>query len=185
MFRALLCLLPLLLAACGTGPTTSPAPSGDRATWAKQVTEAELAFAKTMADRDHAAFTRFLSADAGFFSGPQPLRGRAAVAAYWKRFYDGKQAPFSWKPAHVEVLPDGLAMSTGPVFDPAGKPVATFTSVWRQESPGVWRMPSARISDAASMGCSTRRTDIFTDSRSTDRLGGAGLSEGRVQRLRA
>lgn len=142
MFRALrlaLLCLPVLLAACGTSPSSAPV-TGDRATWTTQVTEAELAFAKTMADRDHAAFTRFLSADAVFFSGPQPLRGRAAVAAYWKRFYEGRQAPFSWKPAHVEVLPDGLAMSTGPVFDPAGKPVATFTSVWRQESPGVWRV---------------------------------------------
>ena len=31
-------------------------------------------------------------------------------------------------------------LSTGPVFDPDGKPVASFTSVWRQVSPGVWRI---------------------------------------------
>ena len=26
------------------------------------------------------------------------------------------------------------------VFDPAGKRVATYTSIWRQEQPGVWRI---------------------------------------------
>jgi ketosteroid isomerase-like protein len=123
------------------GCTTPPAGPVDRATLVRQVTDAETAFAKTMADRDHAAFTGFLAEDAVFFSGREPLRGKAAVAAFWKRFYESPKAPFSWKPAKVEVLPDGrLAMSTGPVFDPDGKPVASFTSVWRLESPGVWRI---------------------------------------------
>jgi ketosteroid isomerase-like protein len=112
-----------------------------RATLEQQVADTERAFAKTMADRDHAAFTRFLADDTVFFSGPVPLRGKAAVAAGWKRFYEGAQAPFSWRPDKVEVLDSGeLALSTGPVFDPDGKPVASFTSVWRQVSPGVWRI---------------------------------------------
>lgn len=112
-----------------------------RATLEQQVADTERAFAKTMADRDHAAFTRFLADDAVFFSGPVPLRGKAAVAAGWKRFYEGAQAPFSWRPDKVEVLDSGeLALSTGPVFDPDGKPVASFTSVWRQVTPGVWRI---------------------------------------------
>ena len=33
-----------------------------------------------------------------------------------------------------------LALSTGPVRNAAGKLIATFTSIWRQESPGVWRI---------------------------------------------
>jgi ketosteroid isomerase-like protein len=112
-----------------------------RATLERQVADTERAFAKTMADRDHAAFTSFLADDTVFFSGPVPLRGKAAVAAGWKRFYEGAQAPFSWRPDKVEVLDSGeLALSTGPVFDPGGKPVASFTSVWRQVSPGVWRI---------------------------------------------
>ncbi|SHM64800.1 DUF4440 domain-containing protein [Rhizobacter sp. OV335] len=112
-----------------------------RATLEQQVADTERAFAKTMADRDHAAFTRFLADDTVFFSGPVPLRGKAAVAAGWKRFYEGAQAPFSWRPDKVEVLDSGeLALSTGPVFDPDGKPVASFTSVWRQVTPGVWRI---------------------------------------------
>jgi hypothetical protein len=46
-----------------------------------QVRNTELAFAKTMADRDHKAFTRFLASDAVFTNGPKALRGSRAVAA--------------------------------------------------------------------------------------------------------
>ena len=46
-------------------------------------------------------------------------QGKAEVAAGWKRFFDGPQAPFSWEPDLVEVLGDGtLALSTGPVRNP-------------------------------------------------------------------
>jgi len=125
---------------CLTTACTTPPPI-DRATLQRQVTETETAFAHTMATRDHAAFTRFLADDTVFFSGPAPLRGKAAVATWWKRYYDKPEAPFSWKPEKVEVLDDGtLALSSGPVFDETGKAVASFTSVWRQESPGVWRI---------------------------------------------
>jgi ketosteroid isomerase-like protein len=124
-----------LLSACSTTPTP------DRATLQRQVTDRETAFAKTMADRDHAAFTRFLADDTIFFSGTKTLRGKATVAEAWKGFYDKPQAPFSWKPEKVEVIDDGsLALSSGPVFDENGKPVASFTSIWRREAPGVWRI---------------------------------------------
>jgi ketosteroid isomerase-like protein len=111
----------------------------------QQVMDTERSFARSMADRDHAAFTRHLSEQAVFFSGRDPfrdpLRGKAAVAAAWKPFFDAKEAPFSWEPDQVEVTSDGLlAHSTGPVRDPAGKPIARFNSVWRLEAPGVWRI---------------------------------------------
>jgi ketosteroid isomerase-like protein len=107
----------------------------------QQVSAAERAFARSMAERNHAAFTALLSEQAHFYGGGQVLRGKAAVAAGWKAFFDGPQAPFSWEPDSVEVLPDGtLALSTGPVRDPQGKAVARFNSVWRQEAPGVWRV---------------------------------------------
>jgi ketosteroid isomerase-like protein len=93
-----------------------------------------------MAERDHAAFTSFLSELTVFWS-PDVTRGKAAVAASWKRFFDGKQAPFSWEPDDVQVLADGtLAFSTGPVRSPEGKVFSRFSSVWRQEAPGVWRI---------------------------------------------
>ena len=53
----------------------------------------------------------------------------------------GAGESFSWAPDSVEVLADGtLALSTGPVRDPAGKATARFNSIWRQEEPGVWRV---------------------------------------------
>jgi ketosteroid isomerase-like protein len=106
----------------------------------KQVEAAERAFAKSMADRDLAAFERHLS-DGAIFYGRSVLRGKAAVVAAWKGFYEGPTAPFSWEPDQVDVTPDGtLALSTGPVRDPAGKRVSRFNTVWRQEAPGVWRV---------------------------------------------
>ena len=46
----------------------------------EQVRKTEIAFAKTMANRDHAAFTSFLADEAVFF-GEKVTRGSAAVAA--------------------------------------------------------------------------------------------------------
>ena len=113
----------------------------DLAALAREVADTERAFAKTMADRDHAAFTRFLSEQAVFIPGAKALHGKAAVAAAWQRFFESKEAPFSWEPDQVEVLADGsLAHSSGPVRDPAGRPVARFNSVWRLEAPGTWRI---------------------------------------------
>lgn len=116
--------------------------AADPAAWTAQVTSAEIAFARSMAQRDHAAFVAMLSEQAVFFGGAgQVHRGKAAVAEGWRRFFDGPQAPFSWAPDQVEVLADGtLALSTGPVRDPQGKVIARFNSIWRQEAPGVWRV---------------------------------------------
>jgi ketosteroid isomerase-like protein len=106
----------------------------------EQVRKAESAFAKTMADRDHAAFVSALADEAGFF-GRGVLRGKSRVAEGWKRFYEGKDAPFSWAPESVEVLDSGnLGFSSGPVLDPSGKRVGTFNSVWRREQGGRWKI---------------------------------------------
>jgi len=108
---------------------------------ARQVADVERAFAATMKDRDHEAFVGFLSEETVFFTGTEALRGRDAVAAHWKAYYTEPEAPFSWEPETVMVLDSGtLALSTGPVRDPAGQQVAIFTSIWRQEAPGVWRI---------------------------------------------
>jgi ketosteroid isomerase-like protein len=107
----------------------------------EQVFAAERAFAKTMSDRDLSAFSGYVADEAIFFTRAEPLRGKPAVVAAWSRFFEGPQAPFSWAPDRVEVLPSGtLALSTGLVRDPGGKVVGRFNSVWRQESPGVWRV---------------------------------------------
>jgi len=125
--------LPLLL--------TSIALAQTAADLKEQVRRTETAFAKTMADRDHAAFTRFLSPEAVFIGGGNAARGAEAVAARWKRFFDAPKAPFSWAPEIVEVLDSGtLAMTQGPVRDPDGKRIGKFNSVWRRESSGQWKI---------------------------------------------
>jgi ketosteroid isomerase-like protein len=125
-----------LLAGCAAVPQRA-----SMAELQKQVADTERGFAKSMADRNHAAFMTFLSDEAIFFTGPTPLRGKQAVADAWKRFYEKPDAPFSWEPEIVQVLDSGtLALSSGPVRDPKGKHFATFSSIWRQEAPGVWRI---------------------------------------------
>jgi ketosteroid isomerase-like protein len=105
-----------------------------------QVRDTERAFARTMADRDHAAFSAFLADEAIFF-GRSVLRGKQAVAQGWKPYFDSPQAPFSWEPEIVEVLDSGtLALSSGPVRDPSGKVIGTFNSIWRREADGRWRV---------------------------------------------
>lgn len=107
----------------------------------EQVRQAEIGFAKTMADRDHAAFASFLADEAVFTSPTRVLRGAKEVAAGWKRFFDGAKAPFSWEPEQVQVLESGtLALSSGPVRDPAGKRIGTFNSIWRREAGGTWKV---------------------------------------------
>ena len=129
------------LAACATAPSPSSSGAPDRAALAREVHDTERAFARTMAERDHAAFARFLADEAVFFGGKAALRGKAAVAAAWQPFFTQPEPPFSWAPESVEVLDSGqLALSSGPVYDPAGKRIASFTSVWRREAPGVWRI---------------------------------------------
>jgi ketosteroid isomerase-like protein len=107
----------------------------------KQVWDTENAFARTMAARDFTAFSGFLSDEAIFFGSSRVLHGKAEIAAAWKSYYDQPAAPFSWEPAQVEVLESGkLALSTGPVHDADGKLIGTFSSIWRQDAPGVWHI---------------------------------------------
>ncbi len=107
----------------------------------EQVRRTEIAFAKTMADRDPAAFVSFLADETVFFSNGRVSRGAKQVANRWKPFFEGAQAPFSWEPEQVEVLDSGtLAMTSGPVRDPAGKRIGTFNSVWRREAGGRWKI---------------------------------------------
>jgi ketosteroid isomerase-like protein len=107
----------------------------------EQVRSTERAFAKTMADRDHKAFLSFLSDEAIFFGQTGPMRGPQKIGDAWKRFYDAAKAPFSWEPETVEVLESGtLALSTGPVYDPDHKRIGTFSSIWRKEANGKWKI---------------------------------------------
>lgn len=106
---------------------------------AAEVEARETAFAATMAERDFNAFLTFISPEAVFFDGNEPLRGKEAVADAWAPFFEGSSAPFSWHADVVEVLASGgLALTSGPVRDPSGAEVGRFNSVWRREPDGVW-----------------------------------------------
>ena len=101
----------------------------------------EEAFAKTMADRDHAAFTSFLAEETVFFGRQGEIRGKEAVAAAWKPLYEAPGAPFSWQPESATVLESGtLGLTSGPIFTPDGSRVGTFNSVWRREPDGNWKL---------------------------------------------
>jgi ketosteroid isomerase-like protein len=118
-----------------------PAASETTAELAAQVRAAETAFAATMAGRDLASFGSFVADEALFFGRRGVLRGRPAVVDGWKPFFDGPKAPFSWAPETVEVLDSGtLALSSGPVYDPDGKVTGTFSSIWRRDADGRWRV---------------------------------------------
>jgi ketosteroid isomerase-like protein len=126
--------------ACGLAAGAAQAAEPAEALAAK-VRARETAFAKTMADRDHAAFATFVAEEALFLGAQRVLRGRAAVAEGWKPYFEGAAAPFSWRPERVEVTDSGtLAISTGPVFDRGGARVGTFNSTWRLEKDGEWRV---------------------------------------------
>jgi len=141
----------LLVSSCATPPAGAPAASGgvsgvtaeDLSVRAAQV---EYAFASTMHDRDFAAFQRFIDDQAIFRSSPsQLLHGKAAILAVWQKYFGPGPAPFSWQPDSVTVDQSGtLAISTGPVFDPSGRVIARYTSIWRRVGSGSgvgdWRI---------------------------------------------
>lgn len=121
------CLLPAGAVAQVDGPS------------ADEVRAQEIAFAKTMSDRDLDAFLSFVAPEAVFFDGSTPLRGRDAVAENWRRFFEGEVPPFSWNPDLVQVLESGrLALTSGPVLSASGDTIGRFNSVWRRDENGRW-----------------------------------------------
>jgi len=119
----------------------APAAAATNAELADQLRKAESGFARSMADRDHKAFTSYLATVTVFFGGKGVHRGSAAVAAAWKPFFEKPEAPFSWAPAEAEVLDSGtLGMTSGPVYDPSGQRIGTFNSLWRRRANGSWEI---------------------------------------------
>jgi ketosteroid isomerase-like protein len=130
----------IFLAAVATVSLSTTLPGqAQSASLKRQVFVAESSFAASMAKRDLKAFASHLSPEAIFFGDTTVMRGKQAVLDGWRGFFTKPEAPFSWKPDVIEVLPSGnLAISNGPVFDPAGKKVGNFSSIWRREADGSW-----------------------------------------------
>lgn len=151
--RSSLAPMLLLLAACASSPR--PAAPVDNAALTREVAATETAFAQSMADRDFEAFAALIADDAIFVNGRKPIRGKAAILADWKKYFDGP-VPFSWKPETVVVLDDGsLAQTKGPVFDPAGNHILEFRSTWRREPDGRWKI----IFDDGACKCAERKPE--------------------------
>lgn len=135
----------LLLATSCAGAPARPATDNratvDLATTREQVRQAEIAFAAAFRDRDKDRFFAMLAEDAVFLGPQKTLRGKQQVIATWSRFFADAAPPFSWTPERVEASADGsLGLSTGPVLDPAGKQVGTFSSIWRRQPDGSWKV---------------------------------------------
>ena len=108
---------------------------------AKDVRDAETAFAKAFADRDQAKFFAWVAEDANFLSPGKTLAGKAQVVEAWSRFFKDASAPFSWKPERIAVNGAGdIGLSTGPVLDAAGKHVGNFSSIWQKQKDGTWKV---------------------------------------------
>jgi ketosteroid isomerase-like protein len=134
--RRLVTVLPMILLA----PALHAQAAGSAAL-VRQVFAAESTFAASMATRDTAAFARLVADEAVFFGQKSVMRGKAAVVAGWRPLFEGPTAPFSWKPEVIEVLDSGtLALSSGPVYGRDGKQTGTFSSIWRREPDGAWRV---------------------------------------------
>jgi ketosteroid isomerase-like protein len=130
---------------------------------AREVDATERAFARTMANRDLTAFGAFIADDAVFFSGQTAVRGKQQILDAWRHFYRDPTAPISWAPEQIEVLDSGtLALSTGSVRDPAGKEIGIFTSIWRLEPSGVWRIVFEKGCDACTQ-CAPRQPSDLRD----------------------
>ena len=133
----LACVLSLSAFDALAAPLPSPA---DLAAVASDVKAAEIAFAKTMADRRFDRFGDFVADDA-VFNGNKPHIGKLAVLDAWKGFFAGAQAPFSWAPDAIAPTADGrYAVSTGLARDASGKVISRFTSIWRRDADGHWRV---------------------------------------------
>ena len=136
--RMLLCLG--LLNVVAFPAIANKAGSESLAQLTEQVRATEIAFAKTLADRDVQAFTSMIAPDV-IWLADVPLRGPSEVVKNWQKFFDAPKAPFSWSPETVEVQEGGkLALSTGPVVNAEGKRVGTYSSIWRREASGKWRI---------------------------------------------
>lgn len=106
-----------------------------------EVRQAETAFAKAFADRDQAKFFSFVADDATFLGPKETLSGKEKVREVWSGFFRDAAPPFSWKPERVVLNAAGdIGLSTGPVFDPSGKHVGNYSSIWQRQKDRTWKV---------------------------------------------
>ena len=125
-------------------PAVAPVKPIDCPVW-----ERELSFADSVRTHDAQAFAAHLDADAVFgLDSKHATRGRTAILKQWSKIVDGSAMRLRWYPDKVITAASGdLAWSTGPALaeTPDGnggwKPMLSrFTSVWRKQADGQWRV---------------------------------------------
>ena len=107
----------------------------------------EIAFSRSVENKDIEAFKSFLDNDARFV-GRSVMSGPHAITEAWKVFFADDGPIIKWRPQFVEVLEDQtLALTRGPFRmiskDADGNSVeqwGTFNSVWRKDPDGQWRV---------------------------------------------
>lgn len=106
----------------------------------EEVRQAETGFAKAFADRDKAKFFSYVADDAVFISALGTSRGKAQIIDRWSRLLEG-DAPFIWGPERVELTDNGtLGFSMGPLYSPEGKHSGYYSSIWRKQQDGSWKV---------------------------------------------
>ena len=91
-----------------------------------------------MADRDFAAFGRYVAEDCVFFSGSTALRGRDAVLAAWKPFFDGAQRRSRGSPIRSRCSTRASSRCRRGSSKTRGAVTARFNSIWRRQADGRW-----------------------------------------------
>lgn len=99
----------------------------------------EKAAAKAIAKRNLADFAKLIDDEAVFYHMGQTAKGKAAVVEFARPMFDAPTAPYIFATGEVNVLPSGLAMTSGPIRLPNGRTVAHYNTVWRK-GPAGWKI---------------------------------------------
>lgn len=108
---------------------------------------AEVAFSRSVENRDFDAFIAFLDPEARFVTGAVS-RGPEEIGQAWAGFFEPDGPLIRWRPAIVEVVANGtLAISRGPyrmtIVGDDGEPEhvwGTFNSTWHLSADGDWKV---------------------------------------------
>lgn len=145
MKSAISCVLPVISfgVMALSASTAALAGSADQ----QAVRCVEIAFSRSVENRDAAAFTALLDADTRFISS-SVLRGPDEVSAAWAGFFEEQGPQLKWRPWVVEVAATGdLAWSRGPYRmrgqNEQGEQLEAwgiYNSVWRKDAAGEWKI---------------------------------------------
>jgi ketosteroid isomerase-like protein len=138
------------LSSCQASATPAPpsAPAAPSPSSACAVWDREVAFARSVADHDAAAFAEHVHPGAIFLDAHGASQGRDAVVKAWDPLVRGEGLRLGWHPTSVLATGDPrVALSRGPYWLAIDKPGAptkymtgNFQSIWARDADGAWRV---------------------------------------------